>query len=118
MALDLLIDEDTGEVTDTTYDSVDSPKLSLAQRLKVRLSTFKGEMYTDEDYGIDYYGVVFTKTFDQQAVDLAFRTEILKEDDVSSIQSITYDFDTSTRSLSITFIVIEESTDEAVEITL
>lgn len=118
MALDLLVDEETGEVTDTTYDSTTNPKLSLAQRLKVRLSTFKGELYTDEDYGIDYYGVVFTKTFDQQAVDLAYRTEILKEDGVNYIDSITYDFNRSTRSLSITFTVIEDSTDEAVTVTL
>lgn len=118
MALDLLIDEDSGLVTDTTYDSVADPKLSLAQRLKVRLGTFKGELFTDGDYGIDYYGVVFTKTFDQQAVDLAFRTEILKEDGVSYIDSITYDFSSSTRTLSVTFIVIEDSTGEPVEVTL
>lgn len=118
MALDLLIDEDSGLVTDTTYDSVADPKLSLAQRLRVRLGTFKGELFTDEDYGIDYYGVVFTKVFDQQAVDLAFRTEILKEDGVSYIDSITYEVDSSARKLSITFTVIEESTDEAVTLTL
>jgi len=118
MALDLLIDEDTGAVTDTTYDSSDDPKLSLAQRLRVRLGTFKGELYTDSDYGIDYYGVVFSKTFNQQAVDLAFRTEILKEEGVSYIDSITYSVNNTTRTLSVTFIVIEETTDEAVEVTL
>lgn len=118
MALDLLIDEDTKEVTDTTYDSDDDAKLSLAQRLRVRLTTFKGELYTDADYGIDYYGVVFTKVYDQQAVDLAFRTEILKEDGVSYIDSIEYDFDSSTRKLSITFTVVEDSTGETVEVTL
>ena len=119
MALDLLIDDETGQViANSVLNGTTDPLTSLAQRLTTRLRTFKSELYTDSDYGIDYYGVIFTKKYDQQATDLAFRTEILKEPNVSRIESIDYDYNSSLRTLNITLIVIEETTNQAVVVVL
>lgn len=117
MSVDYLLDEDTGEVL--ANEKIDGDAVtSLAQRLRVRLRTFKGEQFTNIDTGIDYYGVVFVKKYDQQAIDLAFRTEILKEDGVSYIEYINYSPNFSTRTLSITLKVIESTTGESVEVVI
>jgi hypothetical protein len=118
MALDLLINDNGDVVANSILNGTTDPLTSLAQRLRTRLSTFKGEMYTDSDYGVDYYGVVLTKRYNQQAIDLAFRTEILKEKDVRRIESIDYDYNRSTRTLNISLKVIEQTTNTAVEVVL
>lgn len=119
MALDLLIDAETRKVVaNSVVNGTTDPLTSLSQRLATRLRTFKGELYTDSDYGVDYYGVILVKKYDQQAIDLAFRTEILKESNVSRIESITYDYDSSLRTLNVTLKVIEETTNQTVVVVL
>lgn len=77
-------------------------KQSTAQRLKVKLSTFKGEWFADANTGIDYFGSVFGKRRRKETVDLIMQTAILEDPDVIRIVSFSSGI-TANRAYEMTF---------------
>jgi len=58
---------------------------SLAQRLSIRISTFLGTWYLDEQMGIDYFEQVFEKGIPKKEIDRIFQIEIYKDELVQDI---------------------------------
>lgn len=89
--MDLLMDTD---VTSTGYGDLlfvngtcpvtDENRLTVAQRLRIRLLTFLGEWFLDTTYGVPYWTILGRKT-SKSVVDRIFQTEILKEQGVLEI---------------------------------
>lgn len=77
-------------------------KQSVAQRLKVKLSTFKGEWFADQSVGIDYFGSIFGKRRRKETVDLIMQTAILEDPDVIRIISFSSEI-TANRAYEMTF---------------
>lgn len=91
----------------TLVDGIDE----TAQRIRDRLSTFKGEWFLDLDYGPDYRNDILIKNPRIPIISAILRAEILKsatgkftrfDSDLSSDRklTITYDLNTSEGSVS------------------
>lgn len=99
--MDIKLDPITGDVT---FENGESSVTSigaedLAQRLSIRLNTFKGEWFMDSELGVDYFGSVLGKGRSKAAIDAIFQSEILKEPDVLQITSFNSVKDNSSYSL-------------------
>jgi hypothetical protein len=81
---------------------------ALRQRLRTRLLTFRNEWFLDPNVGIPYYRDVFIKDPELGALNAAFSKEILDTTGVQALNAISFDLDTSTRQLSVTFTVTGE----------
>ncbi|AZF88449.1 hypothetical protein TAC_0061 [Acinetobacter phage TAC1] len=58
---------------------------SLAQRLVIRLNTFLGSWFLNENLGIDYFNKVFEKTITKSSIDATFQTAIYADNRVETI---------------------------------
>jgi len=76
---------------------------ALAQRLLVRLRTFKGEWYVDGRWGVPFYQGVLLKGALKSKLESIFRKAILDTPGVKSLTKFALDYDTQTRELSIEF---------------
>ena len=75
---------------------------TVAQRLKIRLLTFQGELFTDTTYGVPYWQrLLGVKQTSKAAVDLIFQQKILEEEGVKEIVSFNSTF--QNRQYSLTF---------------
>lgn len=102
--MDIKLDETTGDVVfvngESTVTSIGSE--DLAQRLSIRLGTFKGEWFMDDQLGIDYFGSVLGKGRSKSAIDALFQSEIMKETDVLQITKFDSVKDNDNYDLSFT----------------
>lgn len=90
--MDLLMDTD---VTSAGYGDLffvngacpvtNENRLTVAQRLRIRLLTFLSEWFLDTTYGIPYYEQILGRKTSKSVVDRIFQTEILKEQGVLEI---------------------------------
>lgn len=90
--MDLLMDTD---VTSAGYGDLffvngacpvtNENRLTVAQRLRIRLLTFLSEWFLDTQYGIPYYEQILGRKTSKSVVDRIFQTEILKEQGVLEI---------------------------------
>lgn len=107
---DLLITEESHDLV-VLDDLIIIPIVedSTAQRLKIRLLTFKGEWFLNTNFGIPYYQVVFQKRVTKGQVDSIFRVEILSTPDVETIVNFDSIFNNATREYTLTFSCIVTS---------
>lgn len=91
---------------------------SLAQRLKVKLLTFYGEWFLDEDYGIDYFGSIFGKNRSKEAIDTIFQEAVLSEKDVTSIVYFKSHIENQGRIYKLSFSVTTNDSAEAIPVDL
>ena len=92
---DLLYDN-TGATT--TVDQADS----VAQKLSIKLRTFRTEWFINTATGVPYYQEIFGKVRNKQTIDLIFQQQILEEPDVVEIVEFTSDI-SSGRTYSLQF---------------
>lgn len=57
----------------------------LAQRLRIRLNTYKGEWFMDKTVGLDWFNDILGKGRSRTAIDAIVQAEIAKERDVLQI---------------------------------
>ena len=76
---------------------------NLAQRLSIRLKTFKGEWFLDENLGIDYFGQVFGKNRKKATIDALLQSEIVRDAEVLQIAEYDSVYDNTLRKLNISF---------------
>lgn len=76
---------------------------NLAQRLQIRLLTYKGEWFLDSTIGIDYFGRVFGKGKSKASIDAIFQAEILKEREVLQLTKYESVINQTERSIDISF---------------
>lgn len=110
--MDILLDTTTHDIV---FDNSDTPSVTtevrqdVAQRLKIKLSTYLGEWFLDITQGVPYYESVFKKGATKSSVDLIFQTMVLEEEDVLSIVSWDSSLDNSSRTYSLYFRVDTDS---------
>lgn len=76
---------------------------NLAQRLLIRLRTFRGEWFLDENLGIDYFGQILGKNRNKSTVDTIIQSEILQEQEVLQLAEYNSVYDNALRKLNISF---------------
>ena len=109
--MDIKLNDETGDVLLSTTATITTPIFTtttsenLAQRLKIRLQTFKGEWFLDGTIGIDYFNQIAGKNRSKAAVDAIIQAEILKEQEVLQITAYSSVVDKITRKITIQFTV-------------
>ncbi len=109
--MDIKLNSETGDVLLSTTNTITTPVFTtttsenLAQRLKIRLQTFKGEWFLDGTIGIDYFNQIAGKNRSKAAVDAIIQAEILKENEVLQITAYSSVVDKPTRKITIQFTV-------------
>lgn len=109
--MDIKLNDETGDVLLSTTNTITTPTFTpttsenLAQRLKIRLQTFKGEWFLDGTIGIDYFNQIAGKNRSKAAVDAIIQAEILKEQEVLQITAYSSVVDKTTRKITIQFTV-------------
>ena len=83
-------------------DGVDA----IAQALRIRLLTFKGEWFLDRRIGVPYREQIFSNRLKRTLVDTIWREAILASPGISSIQNFVSDFNPRTRVYSLVFSAI------------
>lgn len=101
----LLTDEHDIEFVNGAATVTTDMKSSVAQRLKIALSTFQGEWFLDAELGIDYFGSVFGKRRRKETVDLIIQTAILSDPDVLRLTSYSSTI-TNDRRFEVNFTVL------------
>ncbi len=91
---------------------------SLAQRLTVKLRTWRSEWFLDSSVGIPYIESVLGKNRSLIAIQAIFQQAILEEDSVLQLISLTTDLDKVNRILTVTFKVKSASSAETIPIEL
>lgn len=105
---DLKIDRTTGDLAldPLTGDLAFVSDLdAIAQAIDQKLSLFRGEYFLDESLGMPYFEEIFVKNPNMIAVREWFRTTILSVDGVLEVKSLSLDYVTVSRDLSVDFIV-------------
>ena len=109
--MDIKLNDETGDVLLSTTNTITTPVFTtttsenLAQRLKIRLQTFKGEWFLDGTIGIDYFNQIAGKNRSKAAVDAIIQAEILKEQEVLQITAYSSVVYKITRKITIQFTV-------------
>ena len=118
--MDLLMDID--DARDLVFQNGNCPVTSfpvqaVAQRLFIRLRTFKGEWFYNTVYGVPYFQRIFTKTT-KGAVDAIFQDQILSETGVKRITEFSSSLNAANRRYSLSFRVLTTDGEESETITI
>jgi hypothetical protein len=73
------------------------------QRLTIKFRFFLGEWFQDPRIGVPYYEKIFVKSPRLEEVRAIFREIITTDPAVSSLKKLSLDFDTPSRSMSLSF---------------
>ena len=92
----------------------------VAQAIKIRLSTVRGEWFLDTELGIPYFEDLFVKAPDLGRVRSIYRQEIIDTPGVLDVRTIDLDYAPATRELTISFNADSDAgeIDDTVEIQL
>lgn len=82
---------------------------AIAQSIRARLLFFLGEWFLDPTAGIKYFGSVLVKNPQIPVIQSIFRAEILKTPGVASLESLVLTYNSTARSLSVAFRVIDDT---------
>ena len=80
----------------------------LSQKIENRLKTFYGEWFADATIGIKYFRDILKKQPNLDQVNTIFRNAIINTEGVQSIDEFNVDFNSSTRTYQIDFVVTAE----------
>lgn len=77
-------------------------KVSVAQKLKIKLQTFKSEWFLDTTIGVPYFQTIFQRGTSKTTIDIIFQEQILSEPEVLEIIEFNsiIDVDSATYQLS------------------
>lgn len=78
-------------------------KEAIAQALRIRLLTFKGEWFLDRRVGVPYRQVIFAGKVKQTLVDTVFREAIKLSPGIASLGTFASVFDKRARNYSLRF---------------
>lgn len=121
--MDILLDEATHDIVwnngALTKEFTTQPLVqTVAQRLKIRLLSFKGDWFVNTLYGIPYYQEILGKKPSKSRVDRIFQQEILAEQGVREIVSFNSIFDKRQYSLEFRVKVSTGDVTEVININL
>jgi hypothetical protein len=112
--IDFLLD-DNGDLV-LTSDLVFSIGINaVAQGIRIRIQTFRGEWFLDLDHGVPYYQDLLGHKYNEIKARAAFRDAILSSPGVDDLLSLEVEFNNQTRELTVewevqtSFGIIEET---------
>lgn len=110
--MDLLWKRD-GIVHDLVFVNGDCPVTngrsdSVAQRIYLRLRTFRGEWFLSENYGVPWLERILGHKVKKTTVDMVIINEIMSVKGVKKILSFESTFDNSVRDYSCKFTVVAD----------
>ncbi len=105
--LDLLLD-DNGVVLRNGDWAFAIDREGIQQRISQVLKTIAGEWFLDFDYGLPYFEQVLIKNPNLPAVQDTFRRALLAVKGVSSVERLTLDLDTTSRTLTVSWVVLTD----------
>lgn len=119
--MDLLLDVNTHDAIffngPLTKDYTTQPfTQTVAQRLKIRLLTFKGEYVFNTVYGVPYWQEILGKKTTKEAVDLIYQQQILLENGVKEITSFSSTFENRIYSMTFRVKVVSGEVSEPISI--
>ena len=103
--MDILLHPETHDalfingITPVTYEN----RLTVAQKLKIKLLTFQGEWFINTTTGIPYFQQILKRGVSKLTIDTIFQEAILSEPDVLEIIEFNSIIDTETRSYQLSF---------------
>jgi len=100
----LLLDEN-GDLVVTADLQFSSGLDAIAQGIRIRILTFRGEWKLNLDTGVPYYQDLLGQRFDQVKAHAAFRNAISSTPGVSEISSLAASFNGRTRTMSVSWSV-------------
>jgi len=87
----------------------------VAQKLRIRLNTIKGEYFLNINQGIDYFNTVNVKNPNINNIEDLFKIEILNTPGVTELISFSLQIEKSTRVMSV-FFKVQITSGEIVEV--
>ena len=103
--MDILISPESGDaffingMTPVTYEN----KVTVAQKLKIKLLTFRSEWFLDQTIGVPYFQKILTRGVSKPTIDTIFQEQILSEPDVLEIVEFNSIIDVTNRSYQLSF---------------
>lgn len=98
--VDLLLD-DEGDLVLTSGLVFSTGLNAVAQGIRIRIQSFRGEWFLDLDHGVPYYQDLLGQKFNEVKARAAFRTAIITAPGVTELLSLIVTFDRPTRALNV-----------------
>lgn len=117
MDIKLTSDHDL-DITSGDFTLTETESESLRQRLVIKLLTFQGEWFLNQNEGIPYYQSILGKNRAKETIDTIFKTAILNTPDVISLDSFQSSIDNRTRAYSLSFRVRSNNANEPIPVEL
>ena len=76
---------------------------AVAQRIRIKFGTFKGEWFLNLNHGIPYRQDILIKNPDTTKIASTLRKQILDTPEVTSLSSFTTNFNSNTRQYELSF---------------
>lgn len=105
--LDLLLD-DNGVVLRNGDWAFAIDREGIQQRISQVLKTIAGEWFLDLDYGLPYFEQILIKNPNLPSVQDTFRRALLSVKGVSSVERLTLDLNTTSRTLTVSWVVLTD----------
>lgn len=102
---------------DNDFQLTQTEDASLAQRLKIKLLTFQGEFFLNQNLGTPWYQSILGKPRSKETIDSILKSIILEEDEVIQILEFRSNIDRN-RIYSLSFRVLSEGSDEVIPVEL
>ena len=77
--------------------------VNISQAIKIRLRTWKGEWFLNQDVGTEWRQTVFRKPFNSDHVERHLRARIRETDGVTALISYEQSLNVSTRVLTVSY---------------
>lgn len=76
---------------------------AVAQQVLIRLKLFLGEWFLDERVGIPYFRDILVRNPNLDLIRSIYKKTLLDTPGVASVESVTLDIDTASRTLTLSF---------------
>ncbi len=83
-------------------------RTGIQQRISQVLKTIAGDWFLDLDYGIPYFEQILVKNPNLPSVQDLFRRALLSVKGVSSVERLTLDLNTTSRTLTVNWVVLTD----------
>lgn len=104
MATDIILNRTTNDITfsgnDLAFFEEDSPE-NIAQRLEIKLRSYKGEWFRDINYGIPWIQSILSQGNSKALADTYVRKTITQDPAIKSI--VSYTSTTTDQKLNVSF---------------
>jgi hypothetical protein len=98
--IDLLLDDD-GDIVVVEDLRLSSGVAAVAQGIRIRIQSFRGEWFLDLDDGVPYWQDLLGAKFNELRARAAFRDAITSAPGVVQLLSLEVGFDGATRTLTV-----------------